>query len=83
MTTINRSLNIKPYNTEKVIFNGTNTANELRDNTHSDGAGWNPVTSTIVLDNATLQTITLYSIKLKNSVSIWQFFMKKITQETK
>ena len=77
VNTINKSVEIKPYQNEKVVFNGTSTINELRDNTHSDGTGWNPVTSTIVLDNATLQTITLHSIKLKDSVSIWQLFHEK------
>ena len=69
----NNGLSLQAYNNENVTFDGTRSIEELRD-ANWEG-GWTPYTTNVVTDeNQTINDKTLYRIKLRDDVEIWQLF---------
>lgn len=67
---INSKAHIYAYPGENVVFNGTKSIDNLKD-VNDD---WTPVTKTIVTDDNETESVTLYRIKLRKEVKIWQLF---------
>ena len=67
-------LSLKSYNNENVVFDGTKSIDELKD-VFVNGGNWVTYTTDVVTDNnQTINNKTLYRIKLRNDVEIWQLF---------
>ena len=67
-------LSLKSYNNENVVFDGTKSIDELKD-IFVNGGNWVTYTTDVVTDNnQTINNKTLYRIKLRNDVEIWQLF---------
>ena len=67
-------LSLKSYNNENVVFDGTKSIDELKD-IFVNGGNWVTYTTDVVTDNnQTINDKTLYRIKLRNDVEIWQLF---------
>ena len=67
-------ITIQNYPDDKVIFTGTETIRELKS---SDQTDWQPLSKTVITDENTEQAATLYTIKLRSDVEIWQLFDRK------
>ena len=69
-TNVNKSVTITKYKDESPVIDGTKS---LRDLTDHDG--WTKLENTpIINDNNTLESVTLYKIKLKKGTRVWQCF---------
>ena len=75
-TIIDKDVEIQPYNDENVVFDGTRPISELRDTNSPDG-DWKKITKTIVTDNNENAYASLYKIKLRDDVDIWQLFLRR------
>ena len=70
----NNGLSIQSYNNENVTFDGTRPIEDLKD-INVNGGNWETYTTDVVTDNnQTINNKTLYRIKLRNDVEIWQLF---------
>ena len=70
----NTGLSIQSYNNENVTFDGTRPIEDLKD-INVNGGNWETYTTDVVTDNnQTINNKTLYRIKLRNDVEIWQLF---------
>ena len=70
----NTGLSIQAYNSENVTFDGTRPIDDLKD-TNVNSGNWEAYTTDIVTDtNQTISDKTLYRIKLRDDVEIWQLF---------
>ena len=69
---VNKRAVISGYNNENVIFDGTKSINDLKDKS-SEGK-WKPIEKTVVNDKNEIENTTIYRIKLRENVKIWQLF---------
>ena len=70
----NTGLSLKSWNNENVVFDGTRSIDDLKDIT-VNGGNWEEWSTDIVTDaNQTINDKTLYRIKLRDDVEIWQLF---------
>ena len=70
----NTGLSLQGWNNENVVFDGTRSIEDLRD-INVNGGNWETYTTDVVTDeNSTISGKTLYRIKLRNDVEIWQLF---------
>ena len=73
----NNGLSIIGYNNENVTFDGTKPLTNLTDTT-VNGGNWQTHTADIVTDiNQTISGKTIYKVKLKSNVEIWQLFYNR------
>ena len=73
----NDGLSIIGYNNENVTFDGTKPLTDLTDST-VNGGNWQTHTADIVTDiNQTISGKTIYKVKLKSNVEIWQLFYNR------
>ena len=69
---VNKKVDIISYPGENVVFAGTKCINDLSDD--SKEGVWTPFNKMIVNDANDIETVTIYKIKLRSDVEIWQLF---------
>ena len=67
---VNEDVEIKGYNNEKVIFDGTRDILTLA----VSGEVWQPINKTIVNDSNINETVTLYRLQIESSYNLIQLF---------
>ena len=73
----NSGLSLRGHGDEKVIFDGTRSLYDLKDDSTNDG-NWEEYETTIVTDdNQTINNKKIYRIKLNQDVEIWQLFYRR------
>ena len=68
------ALIIRPHNSDKVIFDGTKSINDLKET----NASWEKISHPVATENGSevLNTF-IYRIKVKNTTQIWQLFSER------
>ena len=69
---INKTVNLSGFRNENVVIDGTRSIDNLKDN--GNEGNWQLMSRQVVNDSNEIETISVYRIKLKSNVKVWQLF---------